>query len=194
MLFSVAPSPLESLVGAALARSAVLTVPISLPAVHLQVFLGMGLALLCLSILLGCAMCWQRLGPHLGWERATAELGPTLPARTVWVPIQQHYEEVAGEVLGAWGEEGPLASPAPRGGLLHWQSLLAQAPLTPAASGSVAVPLCHLWSQPPLQRGDPAGPPHPGTSPSRCPPALAPSSVPSSTATCSTRQLRPRSA
>lgn len=170
-----------------------LTVPISLSAVHLQVFLGTGLALLHLSILLGCAMCWQCLGPHLGWERATAELGPALPTGTVWVPIKQHYEEVAGEVLGARVEDGPLASLAPRGGLLHWQSLLAQPLLTPAAGRSVAALLCHLWSQLPLQRGDPAGPPHPGTFPPCCPLVLAPSSIPSSTATCSTHQLRPRS-
>ncbi|KAM7102967.1 LOW QUALITY PROTEIN: synaptotagmin-4-like [Ciconia maguari] len=96
-------------------------------AVHLQVFLGAGLALLCLSILLSCAMCWwhrQRPGSRLVWERAMVELGPALPARTVPVPIQRHYEEVAGEPTGAWQhhctisganllykEETPLGNP-----------------------------------------------------------------------------------
>ncbi|XP_017672222.1 PREDICTED: uncharacterized protein LOC108498254 [Lepidothrix coronata] len=75
-------------------------------AVHLQIFLGAGLSLLCLSILLGCAMCWwhrRRPSPHPSREWAAMELGPALPARTVPVPIQQQYEEMAGEVLaGAW--------------------------------------------------------------------------------------------
>ncbi|XP_039235182.1 synaptotagmin-5-like [Pipra filicauda] len=75
-------------------------------AVHLQIFLGAGLSLLCLSILLGCAMCWwhrRHPSPHPSREWAAMELGPALPAMTVPVPIQQQYEEMAGEVLaGAW--------------------------------------------------------------------------------------------
>ncbi|KAM6060073.1 synaptotagmin-11-like [Theristicus caerulescens] len=96
-------------------------------AVHFQVFLGTGLALLCLSILLVCAVYWwhcQCLGPCLGWEQATVELGPTLPTGTVPVPIQQHYKELAGEVLGAREEEGPPVLPASRRGLLHGRASL----------------------------------------------------------------------
>ncbi|KAM6388109.1 synaptotagmin-5-like [Pluvialis apricaria] len=108
-------------------------------AAHLQVFLGAGLALLCLSILLGCAVCWRhrrRLGPHLGWKWATAELGSSLPAGTVPVPIQQHYEEVAGEVLGARAEEGPPASPASHGGFLHGRASLPSLPFSPKPPGA----------------------------------------------------------
>lgn len=105
----------------------------------MQVFLGAGLALLCLSILLGCAVCWRhrrRPGPRLGWERATVELGPALPARTVPVPVQRHYEEVAGEVLGAWAEERPPASPASRGGLLQGRASLPSLPFPPKPAGA----------------------------------------------------------
>ncbi|KAM6058337.1 synaptotagmin-5-like [Chlamydotis macqueenii] len=109
------------------------------PPVHLQVFLGVGLALLCLSILLGCTMCWQlcrRPGPRLGWKWVTVELGPALPTGTVPVPVQRPYEEVAGEVLGAWVEEGPPASPASRGGLLHDRASLPSLPFPPKPVGA----------------------------------------------------------
>ncbi|XP_027745714.1 synaptotagmin-1-like [Empidonax traillii] len=76
-------------------------------AVHLQVFLSAGLSLLCLSILLGCTMCWWHRRRPSPREWAALELGPALPAMTVPVPIQQQYEEMAGEVLdnqlaGVW--------------------------------------------------------------------------------------------
>ncbi|XP_074899919.1 synaptotagmin-5-like [Buteo buteo] len=105
-------------------------------AVHSQVFLGTGLALLCLSILLGCAVCWQRwrrLGPRLGWERETVELGPALPTRTVPVPVQQHYKEVAGEMLSAQVEEG---SPASHWGLLHSRASSPSLPFSPKLAGA----------------------------------------------------------
>ncbi|KAM6125469.1 synaptotagmin-4-like [Phoenicopterus ruber ruber] len=139
LLFAVAPSPTESHGSAALARSTVLTVPISLCSAHLQVFLGVGLALLCLSILLGCAVCWRhrrRLGLRLGWKQATVELGPALPARTVPVPVQRHYEEVAGEVLGGRAKEGPPASLASHGGLLHGRASLPSLPFSPKPAGA----------------------------------------------------------
>lgn len=104
--------------------------------VHSQVFLGTGLALLCLSILLGCAVCWQRwrrLGPRLGWERETVELGPALPTRTVPVPVQQHYKEVAGEMLSAQVEEG---SPASHWGLLHSRASSPSLPFSPKLAGA----------------------------------------------------------
>ncbi|KAM9223838.1 synaptotagmin-5-like [Leptosomus discolor] len=121
LLFTVAPSPMESHGGVA------------------PVFLGTGLALLCLSILLGCAMCWQhrrRPGPRLSQERAMVELGPTLPNGTVPVPVQQHYEEAAGEVLGAQAKEGPLASLTSRRGLLHGRASLPTLPFSPKPAGA----------------------------------------------------------
>ncbi|GAB0193960.1 dual specificity protein kinase CLK3 [Grus japonensis] len=108
-------------------------------AVRLQVFLGAGLALLCLSVLLGCAVCWwhrRHLSPRLSWKQATVELGPTLPAVTVPVPVQQHYEEVAGEVLGARAEEGPPVSLASHGGLLHGRASLPSLPFSPKPAGA----------------------------------------------------------
>ncbi|XP_074458248.1 synaptotagmin-4-like [Larus michahellis] len=107
--------------------------------VHFQVFLGVGLALLCLSILLGCTVCWWhrwRPGPRLGWKWATVGLGPSLPARTVPAPIQQHYEEVAGEMLGAGAEKGPPVSPASHRGLLHGRTSLPSLPFSPKPAGA----------------------------------------------------------
>ncbi|KAM6409423.1 synaptotagmin-2-like [Rhynochetos jubatus] len=107
--------------------------------VHLQVIFGMGLALLCLSILLGCAVCWWHRrcpGPHLGWERATVQLGPALPAGMVPVPIQQHYEELAGEVLGVQVDEGPPASLASHRGLLHGTASFPSLPFSPKPVGA----------------------------------------------------------
>lgn len=63
------------------------------------------------------------------------ELGPSLPAGTVPVPIQQHYQEVAGEVLGARAEEGPPASPASHGGLLHSRASLPSLPFPTKPAG-----------------------------------------------------------
>ncbi|KAM6301760.1 synaptotagmin-5-like [Podargus strigoides] len=118
---------MESHGSAALVRSTRLRVPISLSPEYFQVFLGTGLTLLCLGILLGCAMYWwhrRRSGLCLSWDQETVELGPALPTRTVPVPVQQHYKEVAGEVLGAQAKESSLASPASRGGLLHGRASL----------------------------------------------------------------------
>ncbi|XP_071424926.1 synaptotagmin-4-like [Pithys albifrons albifrons] len=108
-------------------------------AVHLQVFLSAGLFLFCLSVLLGCAMCWwhrQRSGPHLSLELAAVELGPAPPAMTVPVPIQQHHdEEVAGEVLGTRPKEDSLASPASHGSSLHIRASLPTLPFLPQLAG-----------------------------------------------------------
>ncbi|XP_064524330.1 uncharacterized protein LOC135420611 [Pseudopipra pipra] len=108
-------------------------------AVHLQIFLGAGLSLLCLSILLGCAMCWwhrRRPSPHPSREWAAMELGPALPAVTVPVPIQQQYEEMAGEVVGAQAKEGSLAPPASYGSLLRVRASLPALPFLPQLAGA----------------------------------------------------------
>ncbi|XP_061451614.1 synaptotagmin-5-like isoform X2 [Rhineura floridana] len=72
---------------------------------HLQVFLGLGLALLCFC-LLGCAICWHRRKKrHLNpcktqaSDCALVDLGPILPTRMTAVPVQQQYVEIEGEVL-----------------------------------------------------------------------------------------------
>ncbi|XP_068814945.1 synaptotagmin-5-like [Struthio camelus] len=87
-------------------------------AAHLQVFLGVGLALLCFSLLLGCAVCWRqhrRLRPHTGreqvLEQTLVDLAPVLPSKTAVVPIQRQYKDITGEVLGAQAEESSPASP-----------------------------------------------------------------------------------
>ncbi|XP_027513356.1 uncharacterized protein LOC113953887 [Corapipo altera] len=111
----------------------------SLSPVHLQIFLGAGLSLLCLSILLGCAMCWwhrRRPSPHPSREWAAMELGPALPAVTVPVPIQQQYEEMAGEVAGARAKESSLTSAASYGSLLHVRASLPTLPFLPQLAGA----------------------------------------------------------
>ncbi|XP_056203372.1 synaptotagmin-5-like [Falco biarmicus] len=56
------------------------------------------------------------------------ELGPALPAGTVPVPVQQVYEEVAGEVLGAQEKEGSCASSAPCRAFLRGRASLPTLP------------------------------------------------------------------
>ncbi|XP_038003162.1 synaptotagmin-5-like [Motacilla alba alba] len=105
-------------------------------AAHLQVFLGAGLCLLCLGVLLGCAMCWwhrRRPGRPLGRHRV--ELGAALPAATVPVPIQQQGEELAGEAPGARAGEISSAPPAPRGGSPHGRASLPTLPFLPQPAG-----------------------------------------------------------
>ncbi|KAJ7311151.1 hypothetical protein JRQ81_006755 [Phrynocephalus forsythii] len=74
--------------------------------VHLQVFLGVGLALLCFCLLLGCAICWYRRKKRLleegqpqGPGYTLVDLAPVLPSKMTAVPIQQQYIEIEGEVL-----------------------------------------------------------------------------------------------
>ncbi|XP_066491899.1 synaptotagmin-4-like [Tiliqua scincoides] len=74
--------------------------------VHLQVFLGVGLALLCFCLLLGCAICWHRRkqrhchsGKGQASDQVVVDLAPILPSRMTAVPIQQQYIEIEGEVL-----------------------------------------------------------------------------------------------
>uniref|UniRef100_A0A6J0UFQ2 Synaptotagmin-11-like isoform X1 n=1 Tax=Pogona vitticeps TaxID=103695 RepID=A0A6J0UFQ2_9SAUR len=84
-------------------------------AVHLQIFLGVGLALLCFCLLLGCAICWYQRKKCLlddsqpqGPGRTLVDLAPVLPSKMAAVPIQQQYLEIEGEVLG----KPPLAAVA----------------------------------------------------------------------------------
>ncbi|KAL2300517.1 hypothetical protein Nmel_013399 [Mimus melanotis] len=102
-------------------------------AAHLQVSLCAGLSLLCLGVLLGCAMCWwhrRRPGRPLGRQRV--ELGAALPAATVPVPIQQHHEELTGPALGAREKE---VSPEPRGGSAHGRASLPTLSFVPQLPG-----------------------------------------------------------
>ncbi|KAH0619882.1 hypothetical protein JD844_014268 [Phrynosoma platyrhinos] len=97
-------------------------------AVHLQVFLGVGLALLCFCLLLGCAICWhQRKKNHLDEDkvlmedRTQVDLGLVLPSQTTTaVAIQKQYVEIEGDVLevpstpaivGSPGSSGPKSPP-----------------------------------------------------------------------------------
>ncbi|XP_027553788.1 uncharacterized protein LOC113974656 [Neopelma chrysocephalum] len=84
-------------------------------------------------------MCWwhrQHPSPHPSRERAAMELGPALPAMTVPVPIQQQYEEVAGEVVVARAKEGSLASPASHGSSLRVRASLPTLPFLPQLAGA----------------------------------------------------------
>uniref|UniRef100_A0A8C4P1X8 Synaptotagmin-5-like n=1 Tax=Dromaius novaehollandiae TaxID=8790 RepID=A0A8C4P1X8_DRONO len=88
-------------------------------AAHLQVFLGVGLALLCFSLLLGCAVCWRqhrrlrsRTSREQVLEQALVDQVPVVPSKTAAVPIQRQYEEIPGAVLGARAGESSPASPA----------------------------------------------------------------------------------
>ncbi|XP_063269018.1 synaptotagmin-7-like [Prinia subflava] len=103
-------------------------------AAHLQVSLGAGLSLLCLGVLLGCAMCWwhrRRPGRPLGRQRV--ELGAALPAATVPVLVQEQRPEVTGEARGV--REVSPASPASRGGSPQGTEPLPALPFLPQPAG-----------------------------------------------------------
>lgn len=134
--------------------------------------LGAGLSLLCLGVLLGCAMCWwhrRRPGRALGRERV--ELGAALPAATVPVLIQQHREEVTGEAPGARPKETSRAPPAPRGGSPHGRASLPTVPFLPQLAGlcqrrcTVASTKLLRSEQSPLVPAVPGSPPRCGQRP-----------------------------
>ncbi|XP_029431471.1 synaptotagmin-5-like [Rhinatrema bivittatum] len=84
----------------------------------LQVLLGVGLALLCFSLLLGCAVCWRRSKRrHLtsdgesgcrtqAQEHIVVDISAAVPCQSI-VPIKLQYEAMGGGVL-----EGPNGSPS----------------------------------------------------------------------------------
>ncbi|XP_053128484.1 synaptotagmin-5-like [Hemicordylus capensis] len=112
--------------------------------VHLQVFLGVGLALLCFCLLLGCAICWHRRRKHslLGHkgrapsEPPQVELGPLVPSKTTAVAIQQQYVGLEGEV-----REPSAAANGPPRSLLQGRASLPSLPLPRKLSLPVKPPL-----------------------------------------------------
>ncbi|RMB94546.1 hypothetical protein DUI87_29358 [Hirundo rustica rustica] len=105
-------------------------------AAHLQLSLGAGLSLLCLGVLLGCAVCrWHRRRPGrpLGLQRV--ELGAALPAATVPVLVQRHREDATAEAPGVRAKEISPAPPAPRGGWPHGRGSLPTLRFLPQPAG-----------------------------------------------------------
>ncbi|XP_038274000.1 synaptotagmin-5-like isoform X2 [Dermochelys coriacea] len=108
-------------------------------AVHLQVLLGVGLALLCFCLLLSCAVCWRRSERHNQRDRkeqasthTLVELGPALPSQTTAVPIQQQYVELEGEVLECAGNDsqGSPGAGSPPQNMLHGRASLPSIPFS----------------------------------------------------------------
>ncbi|KAI1889502.1 hypothetical protein AGOR_G00163540 [Albula goreensis] len=71
--------------------------------VHLQVLLGVGLAIFCFCLILGCILCWKRGKPRPPEDKEAAmSLPAPAPAASFsagTVPVKQQYEELAGDVL-----------------------------------------------------------------------------------------------
>ncbi|KAM4893452.1 uncharacterized protein FYW23_008484 [Sylvia borin] len=141
-------------------------------AAHLQLSMGAGLSLLCLGVLLGCAMCWwhrRRPGRPLGRQRV--ELGAALPAATVPVLIQQHGQEVTGEPLDVRAKEISPASPASRGGSPHGRESLPTLLFLPQPAGpwqrrcTIAGTQLLCNEQSPLVPAAPGSPPRSGQRP-----------------------------
>uniref|UniRef100_A0A8C3PDJ1 C2 domain-containing protein n=2 Tax=Chrysemys picta bellii TaxID=8478 RepID=A0A8C3PDJ1_CHRPI len=107
--------------------------------VHLQVLLGVGLALLCFCLLLGCAVCWRRSERHNQSSRkeqvptnTLVELGPALPSQTTTMPIQQQYVELEGAMLECAGNDSlgsPGAGSLPQS-MLHGRASLPSIPFS----------------------------------------------------------------
>ncbi|XP_035274443.1 synaptotagmin-5-like [Anguilla anguilla] len=96
--------------------------------VHLQVLLGVGLAVFCFCLILGCVLCWRRGKPRPPEDKEAAMSLPPLPADhvnlalsgssplAVTVPVKQQYEELEGDVLeypSPYGCSSPSPSPPP---------------------------------------------------------------------------------
>ncbi|KAJ8406584.1 hypothetical protein AAFF_G00301580 [Aldrovandia affinis] len=92
--------------------------------VHLQVMLGVGLAVFCFCLILGCVLCWRRGKPHPLDDKEVAMSPPAPPADCVnltlssslpsaSLPIRQQYEELAGDVLEYPSPAGGGSPPSP---------------------------------------------------------------------------------
>ncbi|KAG7467985.1 hypothetical protein MATL_G00137980 [Megalops atlanticus] len=78
--------------------------------VHLQVLLGVGLAVFCFCLILGCILCWRRGKSRPPEDKEAALSLPPAPVEHVnlalssspstgTIPIKQQYEELEGDVL-----------------------------------------------------------------------------------------------
>ncbi|KAK1157892.1 synaptotagmin-4, partial [Acipenser oxyrinchus oxyrinchus] len=76
--------------------------------VHLQTLLGVGLAVLCFCLILGCILCWRRGRSRPCQDKASSsdhvslDLGPAFSRKispTSPIPIKQQYQELEGDVL-----------------------------------------------------------------------------------------------
>nr|XP_015198872.1 PREDICTED: synaptotagmin-4-like isoform X1 [Lepisosteus oculatus] len=79
--------------------------------VHLQILLGVGLAVFCFCIILGCILCWRRRKSFPEEDKAPPKttdhvavdlssiLSPASSAKANTTPIKQQYEELEGDVL-----------------------------------------------------------------------------------------------
>ncbi|XP_063301956.1 synaptotagmin-5-like isoform X1 [Pelobates fuscus] len=88
--------------------------------VHLQVLLGAGLALLCFSLLLGCAICWHRSRRRqstlniIGEDKDLAQQSvreqeqSELPGRSAAVTITLQYQDMDGDIIPKSGDVIPI--------------------------------------------------------------------------------------
>ncbi|XP_041073800.1 synaptotagmin-9-like [Polyodon spathula] len=76
--------------------------------VHLQTLLGVGLAVLCFCLILGCILCWRRRRSQpcqdksLSSDHVALDLGPAFSPKispTSPISIKQQYQELEGDVL-----------------------------------------------------------------------------------------------
>ncbi|KAJ8272276.1 hypothetical protein COCON_G00111350 [Conger conger] len=103
--------------------------------VHLQVLLGVGLAVFCFCLILGCVLCWRRGKPrprgqgggdvtsspptdHVNLALTSSSLLALTSSSplALTVPIKQQYEELEGDVLdypSPYGCSSPSPSPPP---------------------------------------------------------------------------------
>ncbi|KPP57546.1 Synaptotagmin-4-like, partial [Scleropages formosus] len=83
---------------------------------HLQILLGVGLAVFCFSLILGCYLCWRRMRPLPPADKQPAEPPPPITAALSifpsagTVPVWQQYEGLDGVVLD---HPAPVSRPLP---------------------------------------------------------------------------------
>lgn len=103
--------------------------------VHLQILLLVGLIIFCLSLILGCILCWRKhsISPGLDKDPVTSSPAPAEPVSCAQnsPPLEgparywQQYEELDGDVLCY---PSTLPSPAPSGGGYFSEPLSNQTP------------------------------------------------------------------